>query len=189
MRRAERRSRAVDLKSDRRLTVTPVDAAPGAVVEFDDIAEDFVRTAHGIVWSNVATVDRQGRPRSRVLHPIWELAPGVLHGWVVTRPSPIKVAHLEATPFVSCSYSDRAHGVAIAECQASWVDDAGEVGRIWDLFLHAPPPLGYDFTHAYPDGLTDPECRLLRLDPWRILVNASARITSGKRAVVWSAKH
>lgn len=157
-------------------------------MEFDEIANTFVRTAHRIVWCNTATVDRQGRPRSRVLHPIWELAPHGLHGWVITRPSRIKVAHLEATPFVSCAYSDRQHDVAVAECRATWIDDNDEVRRVWDLFLHAPGPLHYDFAIAYPDGPSDPECRLLRFDPWRIVVNDTARIFAGKRAAVWSAE-
>jgi hypothetical protein len=163
-------------------------ACTTGVVEFDDIADGFVRTAHSIVWCNVATVDRHGRPRSRVLHAIWELAPGVLHGWVITRPSPIKVAHLRMSPFVSCSYSDRVQGIAIADCGASWVDDVGQVRRIWDLFLNAPSPLGYDFTNAYPSGPTDPECVLLHLEPWRLLVNDAAGIAAGQRSAVWSAE-
>ena len=35
-------------------------------------APAFVEMAHRIVWATVATVDERGRPRSRVLHPIWE---------------------------------------------------------------------------------------------------------------------
>ena len=36
------------------------------------VAPAFVEMAHRIVWASVATVDRQGRPRSRILHPIWQ---------------------------------------------------------------------------------------------------------------------
>jgi hypothetical protein len=158
-------------------------------VEFDDIANAFVRTAHRIVWCNVATVDRHGRPRSRILHPIWEHVPGGLEAWVITRPSPIKVAHLDVTPYVSCAYADREHGVAIAECRATWVDDEREVRRIRNTFLHAPAPIGYDYANAYPDGPTDPECRLLRLDPWRVLTNDATGIAAGERAAVWTAEH
>lgn len=35
------------------------------------IAPAFVDMAHTIVGANVATVDPDGRPRSRVLHPLW----------------------------------------------------------------------------------------------------------------------
>ena len=38
-----------------------------------EISQPFVDMAHSIVWCTVATVDRKGRPRSRVLHPIWEI--------------------------------------------------------------------------------------------------------------------
>jgi hypothetical protein len=151
-------------------------------------AADFVRTAHRMVWCSVATVDGHGRPRSRILHPIWELARQDLRGSVITRPSPIKLAHLDGNPYVSCAYSHKEHGVAIAECRATWIDDDEEVGRVWNLFLHAPEPLRYDFTNAHPDGPTNPECRLLRLEPWRLIVNDPPRIAAGERAAVWTAK-
>ena len=37
-----------------------------------EIAPDFVAMAHRIVWATAATVDPQGRPWTRVLHPIWQ---------------------------------------------------------------------------------------------------------------------
>ena len=37
-----------------------------------EIAPKFVEMAHQIVWCTVATVDAKGRPRSRILHPIWQ---------------------------------------------------------------------------------------------------------------------
>ncbi|MCB8968188.1 MAG: pyridoxamine 5'-phosphate oxidase family protein, partial [Ardenticatenaceae bacterium] len=40
--------------------------------ELTEIAPAFVEMAHRIVWCNAATVDSKGRPRSRVLHPIWQ---------------------------------------------------------------------------------------------------------------------
>ena len=36
-----------------------------------EVAPAFVEMAHRIVWSTAATVDNEGRPRSRILHPIW----------------------------------------------------------------------------------------------------------------------
>ena len=36
------------------------------------VAPAFVELAHRIVWGTVATVDPEGRPRTRILHPIWE---------------------------------------------------------------------------------------------------------------------
>ena len=51
-------------------------------------AAAFVEMAHRIVWCSVATVDRAGRPRSRVLHPIWTWEDERLTGWVGTVPRP-----------------------------------------------------------------------------------------------------
>ncbi|MEZ5218491.1 MAG: hypothetical protein R2705_23655 [Ilumatobacteraceae bacterium] len=35
-----------------------------------DTAPSFVAVAHRIVWCTVATVDPDGHPRTRILHPI-----------------------------------------------------------------------------------------------------------------------
>jgi hypothetical protein len=43
-------------------------------------------------------------------------------GWLTSRPTPLRTAHLAATPFVSCSHWDPAHDVAVAECAATWID-------------------------------------------------------------------
>src|SRR5262245_61355308 len=51
--------------------------------------------AHRIVWASAATVDRHGRPRSRVLHPIWLWDGTELSGWIATVPTPIKRGDLE----------------------------------------------------------------------------------------------
>ena len=37
-----------------------------------DVAPAFVEMAHRIVWCTVATTGADGRPHTRVLHPIWE---------------------------------------------------------------------------------------------------------------------
>ncbi|GAA0941747.1 hypothetical protein GCM10009559_37440 [Pseudonocardia zijingensis] len=47
-----------------------------------DTAPAFVEIAHRIVWATVATVDAQGRPWTRVLHPVWEWDGERLTGWV-----------------------------------------------------------------------------------------------------------
>jgi hypothetical protein len=39
--------------------------------DLSSIAPAFVETAHSIVWATVATVDTQGRPRARIMHPYW----------------------------------------------------------------------------------------------------------------------
>lgn len=125
---------------------------------------DFVRIAHRIVWCTLATVDRRGRPRSRVVHPYWERTGGGVTGWVFTRPTPLKVAHLARQPHVSCSYWDPAQETAVAECDAAFVDDADTRRKLWDLFENAAPPLGYD-----PRILgAEDTVTVLRMEPWRL---------------------
>jgi hypothetical protein len=48
---------------------------------FDAIEEEFASRTRRIVWCTVATVDEKGRPRTRILHPIWEGTAG----WIATR--------------------------------------------------------------------------------------------------------
>ena len=53
------------------------------VTSFDEIAKGFDERVRRIVWCTVTTVDTQGRPFSRILHPIWE---GCV-GWIATGSS------------------------------------------------------------------------------------------------------
>ena len=63
-----------------------------------EVAPAFVAMAHRIVWCSVATVDASQRPRSRILHPIWEWDDGQLTGWIGTGPTATKRAHLDHQP-------------------------------------------------------------------------------------------
>jgi general stress protein 26 len=129
--------------------------------------DDFVRVAHRIVWCSLVTVDRQGRPRSRVVHPIWQRG-DALTGWLFTRPTPLKHAHLARTPYVSCSYWDPRHEVAVAECHAEFADDAETREYLWELFASTPEPLGYDPKILGAGDHLDPKITVLRLTPWRL---------------------
>jgi hypothetical protein len=146
------------------------------------VAEQFVAIAHRIVWCSLATVDRRGRPRSRIVHPIWERDGDCLVGWVITRPTPLKLAHIEHSPYVSCSYWDAAHDVATAECRAEWAVDAG---RAWELFRAADPPLGYDPATIFPGGPEGDGSAVLRLEPWRLRAADVETLAGGKPALVW----
>jgi general stress protein 26 len=137
-----------------------------------------------IVWCTVATVDRRGRPRGRILHPYWEGATG----WILTNRNSHKATHLAANPWVSCSYWDQRHDRVHAECRAEWVDDPGEKVRLWDLFRSAPPPYGYDPAGFWPKGAEDPNTGLLRLRPWRIelwIVPAEGLGSGETKITVW----
>ena len=112
--------------------------------DLTEVAPAFVDMAHRIVWSSVATVDAHGRPRTRILHPIWHWDGRELIGWVGTSPTPIKRAHLEANPYVSVSYWSPSHDTCMADCRAALlVDDETRI-MVWNLFVNAPPPVGYD---------------------------------------------
>lgn len=137
---------------------------------FDAIADDFLRFAHEIIWCTLTTVDADGRPRSRILHPIWEVIDGRPVGWIATGRTPIKVQHLAANPIVAFSYWSPAQHVVQGEARATWVDDPSTKQRIWDLFASTPFPLGYDLRAFAPDGPTSPAFTPLRLDPDRVQV-------------------
>lgn len=133
------------------------------VESFADIQDEFIRRVHGVVWCNMATIDAQNRPRSRVLHPIWEASTG----WILTFRNTPKARHLAHSSYVSLAYiTDLAKPVYV-DCQAGWVDDLAQKQRIWDWFKREPAPLGYDPTGFF--GRADsPDLGLLQLTPWRI---------------------
>ena len=91
------------------------------VASFDEIAKEFNSRVARIVWCSVATVDAKGRPRSRILHPIWEGSTG----WIATGRHSHKEKHLEKNPYVSLSYWDQQHQQIYIDAKAEWIDDAG----------------------------------------------------------------
>lgn len=130
---------------------------------FSDIENEFIQRVHSMVWCNVATVDAQGRPRSRILHPIWEGNTG----WIGTHRNSHKARHLEHNPHVSLAYIANVMNPVYIDATAEWVDDMAQKERIWNLFLTTPEPLGYDPALSF--GSVDHEhFGLLKLTPWRI---------------------
>jgi hypothetical protein len=150
----------------------------------DDALESFLATAGRIVYATLATVDPRGRPRSRIVHPVWEVDDGRLVGWVGTRPSRLKRESLGFSGFASCLYWDPAHDVAIAECAAAWV--APERRReAWERLGAAPPPMGYDPASIWPDGPEADGFEAIRLDPWRVQTRSAAAMAAGEPYAVW----
>jgi general stress protein 26 len=129
-----------------------------------ELLNEFTRIAHSIVWCTLATVDRRLRPRSRVVHPYWEHGTG----WLFTRPTPLKRAHLEHHPHVSCSYWSPAQETAVAECEAEFADDEPTRRKVWNLFTTAAEPLGYDPHILGADDHRSPNITVLRMTPWRL---------------------
>jgi len=52
------------------------------ISSFSAIETEFIDRVHRVVWCNLATIDTLNRPRSRLLHPIWE---GPI-SWIGPRP-------------------------------------------------------------------------------------------------------
>ena len=135
------------------------------------VAPAFVEMAHRIVWCSVATVDTGGRPRTRILHPIWEWDGAALTGWIATGPTPVKRAHLERNPNVSCSYWTTSHDTCVADCRVEWAFDDETRTAVWERFTSAPAPVGYD-PGMIPgwDGPTSDAFAALRLEPFHLRV-------------------
>jgi hypothetical protein len=161
-----------------------------AVSTLAETAPAFIEMAHRIVWCSAATVDGQGRPRSRILHPYWEWDGTRLVGWIATGPTPIKRAHLAAHPFLSCNYWSPAHDTCVADCRATWHLDDESRERVWETFKHAPAPLGYDpaIVPVWKDGPRSPAFAALRLDPWHLRVfPGTALLGQGGTVLNWTA--
>ena len=153
------------------------------VTSFADIEAEFMARVSRIVWCTVATIDAQGRPRSRILHPLWEGATG----WIATGRQSHKAKHIARNPYVSLSYWDPKHEQVYADCKAAWEDDAGEKHRLWKLYKSTPPPLGYDLAAYWPGGPDDPTLGMLKLTPWRIELSSLADLPAGRPPKVWRA--
>lgn len=146
-----------------------------------DVAPAFVEMAHSIVWCTVATVDPSGRPRTRILHPLWEWDGTELVGWVATGPTPVKRADLATSPHVSCSYWSPSQDTCTADCSATWILDDDERRALWQRFAAAPAPVGYDpaIIPPWSDGPTSPAFAGLRLSPWRLRVFPGTVLLAG----------
>ncbi|MEZ4662038.1 MAG: hypothetical protein R2911_31190 [Caldilineaceae bacterium] len=130
-------------------------------------------------------VDRQAT--SHILHPIWEWDGAQIVGLWGTRPTPVKRAHLEASPYVSVNYWTPAHDTCVAECRASWAFDDETRTRVWNLFLNGPAPVGYD-PAIVPgwDSPTSESFAALRLEPWRLRVfPGTVLLGQGGNVLTW----
>ena len=153
-------------------------------------APAFVEMAHRIVWCSVASVDERDRPRSRILHPIWEWDGSMLEGRIATSPTPVKRAHLERSPYLSCSYWTPDHDTCIAECHATWAFDDATCIETWDRFKHGPAPVGYDPGSIPPwaGGPTSDAFAVLQLQPWRLRVMpGTVMLGTGGELLTWQA--
>ena len=147
---------------------------------FDDIKQEFDTRVRKIVWCTMTTVNRKGRPRTRIIHPIWLGSTG----YIVTGRHSFKTKHLDKNQYVSISYWSPEAGLVVADCKTSWQEDVGEKQRIWAAFKAEPMPYGYD-----PEMLgakaEDPESGLLVLEPWRVELHSLNEVMQGQPPTVW----
>jgi hypothetical protein len=153
------------------------------MADFSELADDFLRITTETVFCVATTVDPKGRPRGRVLHPVFVVRDGLPLGWALTGRTPLKARHLEANPHISCAYWSPSHDTVFVDCVASWVSGEAEKEDVWRLFRDTPTPLGWG-----PDGLAGygpEEWRAeiftpLRLEPWRVQVMRGQEYPVGK---------
>jgi general stress protein 26 len=151
-----------------------------------EVAPPFIEMAHRIVWCTVATTDAKGRPRTRVLHPLWSFEDDVLVGWIATGATSLKTKHLAHTPEVSLTYWHPNQDVCSAEAIASMYTDDVTCQRVWDAFKNAPAPVGYDpaIIPPWSGGPLSPEFGAMKLEPTRLFVQPQMDFT---KAIVWKA--
>ena len=130
---------------------------------FEEIQPEFIRRVSEAVYCSVATIDRKNRPRSRIMHPIWDGATG----WVISWSRSHKSKHLRGNPYVSLAYIQDRDKPVYVDCKGEWIDDVREKERIWELHRITPPPLGFDPQPHY-GTINHPHYGLLRFTPWRI---------------------
>lgn len=132
-----------------------------------------------VVWCTLATVGPDGRPRTRVVHPVWDWDAGV--GWITRRGTPLQRRHLEHQPAVSCGWWSPSHHVAHVDALATWVPEE-EKQAVWDRCSAEPEPLGFDPSPMFPDGPSGVGFAPIRLEPYRVRV-----VRVGEQPVLWSA--
>ena len=145
-----------------------VNRAPGStnntgrlrrVGTFAEIEADFADRIRTMVYCSAATIDSHQRPRSRVLHTIWEGRTG----WVTTEAKAAKVKQLAANPFISLAFIADAFKPLFLECRAVWQNDPATRQYVWDLSTNT----GFDPAVSW-EYVENPVYGVLRLDPWRI---------------------
>jgi len=145
------------------------------VLHFEDIQTEFMNRVSEAVYCSAATVDRKGRPRSRIMHPIWD---GLI-GWAISWPQSHKRKHLQVNPYVSLGYVHDRDKPVYVDCRAEWVDEDSEKLRIWELYKNTPPPLGFDPEPHY-GTIHHQYFGLLKFTPWRIELGSLVA-----EAIVW----
>ena len=146
-----------------------------------DTAPAFVEMAHRIVWATAATVDLDGRPSTRILHPIWQWDGTSLSGWIATSPLSPKAKHLAANSSMSITYWTTIHDTCTVDCDTTWEASPEQLAAGWNRFAEAPAPVGYD-PAMIPgwESPASPGFGILRLEPTRLRVMPGELMMQGR---------
>ncbi|GAA3473322.1 pyridoxamine 5'-phosphate oxidase family protein [Nonomuraea roseola] len=140
------------------------------MTEFSEIQDAFEAYIGDIVYATMTTVDKKGRPRARVLIPVWEVVDGEPLGWLATYKTPVKAAHLAGNPHTTFSYWTPRQNAVSVDTVAEWVEDIEVKRRVWDLYRKTSPRgAGYNLGNFWTSP-GDPKLHVLRLEPWRVQV-------------------
>lgn len=140
------------------------------MTKFSEIQDAFEAYIGDIVYATMTTVDKQGRPRARVLIPVWEVVDGEPLGWLATYKTPVKAGHLAGNPHTTFSYWTPRQNAVSVDTVAEWVEDIEVKRRVWDLYRKTSPRgAGYDLGNFWTSP-GDPKLHVLRLEPWRVQV-------------------
>ena len=121
----------------------------------DAALDAFMETAQRVVYCSLATVDPPTAAALASRTPLlWEREGDRIVGWVGSRPTQMRRAHVARNPFASCFYWDPAHDVAVAECSVRWIEEDDGRRDAWERLSAAPAPMGYDPAPIWPDGPT-----------------------------------
>ena len=131
------------------------------------------------VWATVTTVGPDGRPRSRLMHPVWSWDGPAPTALVVARPTPLKLRHLAANPHVACFYWAEHHDTAALDATARWLAEE-ERRAAWEAVAATPPPVGFDPALIWPDGPSSPDFAVLSLTAHRVVARRA-----GAAAAIW----
>ena len=111
------------------------------------------------IWCAVASVDAQGAPRVRIVHPTWE--GDVL--WFATATDSPKSRQIAREPRVDVQFlvspPDFTH--ILCRGRAELVKDAGEKKRVWDV-------IDYDLSQFWPGGPDDANYLPVKVLPERV---------------------
>jgi general stress protein 26 len=125
-----------------------------------------------------ASIDPQNRPRTRVLHPIWQGATG----WISTHRQSTKSKHLAHSPYLSLAYAADPFKPVYVECTAEFMDDLETKSWLWNLALNTPEPIGYNPALDFI-SYDNPTYGVLKLTALRIEV-----YSLGIGTKIWQAK-